>query len=183
MIFGAGGQTGSGGVTAATAAGKWGIGVDQDEYFTTFDGGDAPGSEYLASSAIKRVDYGVFFQILQAIKGEFAGGIYVLTAENGGITYAPFHDADVPEDVPPRSWRRPARASPTAPSRPGSTRPPASRSSNRSHRRAGAADHAAPARRDHPRSEGHERRQASRSSRSGASPSGSPASSPTRTST
>ena len=43
MIFGAGGQTGSGGVEAATEQGVWGIGVDQDEYFTTFDGGDAPG--------------------------------------------------------------------------------------------------------------------------------------------
>ena len=92
----------------------WGIGVDQDEYFTTFNGGDAPGSEYLASSAIKRVDYGVFFQILQAIKGEFAGGIFVLTAENGGITYAPFHDADIPEDVAHAPRGDPARASPTA---------------------------------------------------------------------
>ena len=44
VIFGAGGKTGSGGVVeAATTAGKWGIGVDQDEYFTTFDGGDGPG--------------------------------------------------------------------------------------------------------------------------------------------
>ena len=99
VIFGAGGQTGSGGVTAAAGQGVWGIGVDQDEYFTTFNGGSAPGSEYLASSAIKRVDYGVFFQILQALKGEFEGGFFALTAENGGITYAPFHDADIPDDV------------------------------------------------------------------------------------
>ena len=49
MIFGAGGKTGSGGVVEATSQGKWGIGVDQDEYFTTFNGGDAPGSEFLAS--------------------------------------------------------------------------------------------------------------------------------------
>jgi basic membrane protein A and related proteins len=99
VIFGAGGQTGSGGVTAATAAGKWGIGVDQDEYFTTFNGGSAPGSEFLASSAVKRVDYGVFTQIVNAIAGEFEGGFFALTAENGGITYAPFHDADIPDDV------------------------------------------------------------------------------------
>ena len=42
VIFGAGGKTGSGGVAAATAQGVWGIGVDQDEYFSTFNGGDAP---------------------------------------------------------------------------------------------------------------------------------------------
>ena len=97
VIFGAGGKTGSAGVVEATSQGLWGIGVDQDEYFSTFDGGEAPGSEYLASSAMKRVDLGVFLKILDAIKGEFAGGIFGLTAANGGITYAPFHDADIPE--------------------------------------------------------------------------------------
>jgi basic membrane lipoprotein Med (substrate-binding protein (PBP1-ABC) superfamily) len=99
VIFGAGGLTGSGGVQAAAQQGVWGIGVDQDEYFSTFDGGSAPGSEYLASSAVKRVDLGVFTQIVNVLKGEFEGGIFGLTAENGGITYAPFHDADVPQEA------------------------------------------------------------------------------------
>ena len=99
VIFGAGGPTGSGGVSAATAQGVWGIGVDQDEYFTTFDGGDAPGSDKLATSAVKRVDYGVFAQILNVLEGDFEGGLFILTAENGGIGYAPFHDADIPEDI------------------------------------------------------------------------------------
>ena len=99
VIFGAGGKTGSAGVVEATSQGLWGIGVDQDEYFSTFDEGAAPGSEYLATSAMKRVDLGVFLKILDAINGEFAGGIFGLTAENGGITYAPFHDADIPEDA------------------------------------------------------------------------------------
>ena len=99
VIFGAGGPTGSGGVSAATAQGVWGIGVDQDEYFTTFDGGAAPGSDKLATSAIKRVDYGVFAQILNVLEEDFEGGIFILTAENGGIGYAPFHDADIPEEV------------------------------------------------------------------------------------
>ena len=49
-----------GGVKAAAEAGVWAIGVDQDEYFTTFAGGTAPGSEFLASSAIKRVDLVTF---------------------------------------------------------------------------------------------------------------------------
>jgi basic membrane lipoprotein Med (substrate-binding protein (PBP1-ABC) superfamily) len=99
VIFGAGGKTGSGGVAAATAQGVWGIGVDQDEYFTTFNSGDAPGADKLASSAIKRVDLGVFVQIVNVLKGEFEGGLFALTAANGGITYAPFHDADIPDDV------------------------------------------------------------------------------------
>ena len=99
VIFGAGGLTGSGGVSAATQQGVWGIGVDQDEYFSTFDGGSAPGAEYLATSAVKRVDFAVFAQIVNALKGEFTGGIFTLSAANGGITYAPPHDADIPDDV------------------------------------------------------------------------------------
>lgn len=101
VIFGAGGQTGSGGVAAATADGVFGIGVDQDEYFSTFDEGEAPGSDKLVSSAVKRVDLGVFLQIVAALEGEFGadGGFFALTAANGGITYAPFHDADVPDEV------------------------------------------------------------------------------------
>ena len=69
VIFGAGGQTGSGGIAAAAEQGVWAIGVDQDEYFTTFNGGDAPGSEYLATSAVKRVDLAVFRNIVEALKG------------------------------------------------------------------------------------------------------------------
>jgi len=97
VIFGAGGPTGSGAVKAAAEAGAWGIGVDQDEYWTTFAGGTAPGSEYLATSAMKRVDLAVFRNIASAIDGSFAGGMYILTAANNGITYAPFHDAMIPD--------------------------------------------------------------------------------------
>jgi basic membrane protein A len=99
VIFGAGGKTGSSAVQKATQAGLWGIGVDQDEYFSTFQGGDAPGSDHLATSAVKRVDLGVFTEIVAILDGSFEGGVFALTAANGGITYAPFHDADIPDDV------------------------------------------------------------------------------------
>jgi basic membrane protein A len=99
VIFGAGGKTGSGGVQAAATKGVWGIGVDQDEYFSTFDGGKAPGAKFLASSAVKRVDLGVFNEIVKILDGSFQGGLYALTTANGGITYAPFHDADIPAAV------------------------------------------------------------------------------------
>ena len=99
MIFGAGGQTGSGGIAAAAEAGVWAIGVDQDEYFTTFAGGTAPGSEFLASSAIKRVDLATFRLIADAVQDQFEAGLVVGTAANDLITYAPAHDADVPADV------------------------------------------------------------------------------------
>jgi basic membrane protein A and related proteins len=99
VIFGAGGQTGSGGISAAAEQGVWAIGVDQDEYFTTFNGGERAGSEYLATSAIKRVDLAVFRNIVAALQDEFEGGVYQLEAANDGITYAPFHDAELPEEA------------------------------------------------------------------------------------
>ena len=99
VIFGAGGQTGSGGVAAAAEQGVWGIGVDQDEYFTTFNSGEAPGSDKLATSAVKRVDLAVFRNIVASMTDEFTGGLYTLEAENDGITYAPFHDAELPEEA------------------------------------------------------------------------------------
>ncbi len=99
VIFGAGGKTGSGGIQAAAEQGKWAIGVDQDEYFTTFNSGAAPGAEWLATSAVKRVDLGVLNNIIGSLDGSWAGGIYTLSAENEGITFAPPHDAPVPADV------------------------------------------------------------------------------------
>jgi basic membrane protein A len=99
VIFGAGGQTGSGAIAAAAEQGKWAIGVDQDEYFTTFNSGDTPGADRLATSAVKRVDLAVFRNIVASLKDEFEGGLYTLEAENDGITYAPFHDAELPEEA------------------------------------------------------------------------------------
>ena len=99
VIFGAGGPTGSGGVKAAAEAGVWAIGVDQDEYFTTFAGGTAPGSEFLASSAVKRVDLAVMRLIGAAVAESFEGGPFFGTAANSMITYAPFHDAVIPTEV------------------------------------------------------------------------------------
>ena len=102
VVFGAGGQTGSGGVQAAVEEGAWGIGVDQDEYFTTFKGGSGQGADKLATSAIKRVDLGVFENIAAAIEDTFKPGVFTLDAANDGITYAPFHDADIPEEAAAR---------------------------------------------------------------------------------
>ncbi|MBK8024889.1 MAG: BMP family ABC transporter substrate-binding protein [Chloroflexi bacterium] len=101
VIFGAGGETGSGGILRAAQMDAKVIGVDQDEYNTTFGSGDTPGAENLISSALKRVDNGVYLMIEAAVNGEPfpADSIFTLTVENGGIDFAPPHDAEVPEDV------------------------------------------------------------------------------------
>ncbi|HKP51698.1 MAG TPA: BMP family ABC transporter substrate-binding protein [Chloroflexia bacterium] len=101
VIFGAGGQTGSGAIQAAAQAGVWVIGVDQDEYVTTFQRGAAPGSDKILSSAGKRVDNAVFSAIKSAQDGSFAGGTQLYDAASQGVGLAPFHDADasIPAEV------------------------------------------------------------------------------------
>ncbi len=99
VVFGAAGDTGTGATKIAAAMGAYVIGVDQDEYYTTFSGGAAANSSRLATSAIKRVDLGVFLTIAAMGNGEVEGGGLLLDAANGGVTYAPFHEADVSAEV------------------------------------------------------------------------------------
>lgn len=102
VIFGAGGSTGTGGIQFAAAEDVYVIGVDQDEYFTSFGGGETPGAEYLISSALKAVDVGVYDMLQALVTGEIewmGGGLYLLEAANDGVAFAPPHDADVPEEV------------------------------------------------------------------------------------
>ncbi|NWF71238.1 MAG: BMP family ABC transporter substrate-binding protein [Chloroflexi bacterium] len=106
VVFGAGGPTGSGAIVFGASVGVWVIGVDQDEYFTTFGGGETPGADRLITSAVKRVDNGVYHLLGVAAAGETAnwpaGSSYVLEVANDGITFAPAHDAAVPSEVTER---------------------------------------------------------------------------------
>jgi hypothetical protein len=102
VIFGAGGPTGTGGIKEAAQQGVLVIGVDQDEFLTSFGNGDAPGAENLISSAVKRVDQAVFLAIEALANGGegFPGGSnLILSASNDGVGFAEPHDADVPEEV------------------------------------------------------------------------------------
>lgn len=103
VIFGAGGPTGSGAIAEAAKSGVYVIGVDQDEYFTTFGEGETEGAEYLITSAQKRVDVGVYSMVEALVNGDMdsfpGGGIFILDVANGGITFAPAHDAEVSEEI------------------------------------------------------------------------------------
>lgn len=99
VIFGAGGPTGTGGIVAAAQQGIFVIGVDQDEYVTSFGGGETPGSEYIISSAIKRVDQGVYDMVAALahddMEGFPGGGIYLMDVALNGVGLAEKHDADI----------------------------------------------------------------------------------------
>jgi basic membrane protein A len=90
-IFGCGGKTGNGAVTSAAQAGKYGIGVDTDQYLTLPEA--AP---RMLSSAMKMITPGVYDLIKLSNDGALPAGNYF-----GAAGYAPYHDLDgeVPADV------------------------------------------------------------------------------------
>jgi basic membrane lipoprotein Med (substrate-binding protein (PBP1-ABC) superfamily) len=103
VIFGAGGPTGSGAIAEAAKQGVYVIGVDQDEYLTTFGAGETEGAEFIISSAQKRVDQGVYDMVAALAEGDFeafpGGQNYLLDAELEGVGFAPKHDADVSDEI------------------------------------------------------------------------------------
>ncbi|HLA43073.1 MAG TPA: BMP family ABC transporter substrate-binding protein [Aggregatilineales bacterium] len=87
IIFGAGGNTGNGGILAAHDADLMAIGVDVDQYFSYPE--IAPS---LLTSAAKNMDIAVENAVRDFLNGELQSGIRVATLENGGVGLAPFHD-------------------------------------------------------------------------------------------
>jgi basic membrane lipoprotein Med (substrate-binding protein (PBP1-ABC) superfamily) len=102
VLFGGGGPTGSGAIAFAAAEGVWVIGVDQDEYFTTFGEGESPGADRIISSGVKRVDVGVYDMVTALATGDmeaFPGGQnYILDVANGGMTFAGPNEAEIPAE-------------------------------------------------------------------------------------
>lgn len=99
VIFGVGGGTGAGAIKAAALADTSVIGVDLDQYYTTFGGGKETGVNRLVTSAIKRINLGLFLSLAALLVDDVTGGELVLDAANGGVTYADFHEYDIPSNI------------------------------------------------------------------------------------
>lgn len=99
VVYGPAGLTGAGAISAAADAGAWVIGVDQDQYYTTFEGGRRAAADRIVTSSVKRVDLGVFLALADFVTGTFEGGPRVLEVADDGVAYAPAHDAPVPHGV------------------------------------------------------------------------------------
>lgn len=103
VIFGAAGATGSGAILAAAQQGVYVIGVDQNEYFTTFEGGTVAGAEYIISSAMKLVNIGIHETVSALLEERQetlkANRSYFLGSAEGVIEFAGPHDADIPEEL------------------------------------------------------------------------------------
>jgi ABC-type uncharacterized transport system permease subunit/basic membrane lipoprotein Med (substrate-binding protein (PBP1-ABC) superfamily) len=95
VLFAAAGLSGSAAIRCAAQEGLWVIGVDQDQWATTFEGGAVPGADRLLTSAVKRVDQAVYTAVTQAVAGKLHGGVVRFNLANGGVGLAPYHAADV----------------------------------------------------------------------------------------
>jgi basic membrane protein A len=77
VIFAVAGPCGLGALDAAKQAGKYGVGVDVDQSYL---------GPYILTSAVKRVDNGVFLAIKGAESGQFkGGGNLVFNLKNNGV--------------------------------------------------------------------------------------------------
>lgn len=101
VIFAAAGSSGAGALRTAAQQGAWVIGVDQDQWTTTFQSGAVPGAERLLTSAVKRVDQVVYASVTRAIRGKLPAGTLTFDLSNDGVGLAPYHLADtaVPSEV------------------------------------------------------------------------------------
>ena len=96
VIFGVGGNTGNGGLLAASEKSLMAIGVDVDQYNTYPEVKGA-----LISSAQKNVDTAVYNYLKSISDGSVKAGVNTATLQNGGVGLAPFHDWDskIPQAV------------------------------------------------------------------------------------
>lgn len=92
IIFHAAGAAGDGLIEAAKELDKWAIGVDRDQNYMAPDN--------VLTSAMKRVDVGVYRIAEDIVNGEFPGGETVVYGlEEEGVDIAPTSDKHVPEEI------------------------------------------------------------------------------------
>src|ERR671935_313755 len=83
VVFNVAGPCGLGALDAAKERGRWGIGVDVDQSFL---------GTHILTSAVKRVDVGIFLAVKGAKtgKGYKGGGDLVFNLKNGGVSLGKF---------------------------------------------------------------------------------------------
>lgn len=92
IIFSAAGNVGSGAIEAAREKNKYAIGVDMDQ--------NSLAPQNVITSAMKRVDIGVYDVIEKAVKNELKGGqVIVYGLKEGGVSIAPTTNLNVPQDI------------------------------------------------------------------------------------
>ncbi len=93
VVFGVAGPCGLGALDAAKEAGRWAVGVDVDQSFL---------GSYILTSAVKRVDVGIFLAVKGAKsgKGYKGGGDLVFNLKNQGVALGKIS----PKAKIPKAW-------------------------------------------------------------------------------
>ena len=99
VIFPVAGAAGDGALLAAVNAGKWAIGVDVDQWVTTFNNGLVSGSDKLLTSVLKRMDIAVVESVQDLLAETFTSGMVSYGLAENGVGLAPYHGAD--GEIPP----------------------------------------------------------------------------------
>jgi len=97
VVFNAAGASGSAAIRSSAQQGAWVIGVDLDEYPSTFRGGKVPNANRLLGSVIMRTDRQSYETIERIVRGDFKPGSFVLGVAQGSIEFLPS-----PENAHPR---------------------------------------------------------------------------------
>jgi len=97
VIFGVGSETGNGSLLKAKELGKWGIGVDVDQYISFPEV-----SDILLSCAMKGLDNAIYAVAKSFVDKTFSGGgVYIGKLANEGVGLAPYHDYEnhIPDSI------------------------------------------------------------------------------------
>ena len=99
VIFAAAGYTGAGALAAAKEQGKWGIGVDADQYYTLPEARDC-----LLTSCLKKMDNAVYALVQNVLTDRFrGGGVMTGSLANDQVGLAPYHSLE--KQIPKRIKR------------------------------------------------------------------------------
>ena len=96
VVFSAAGPAGSAALLAAAQEGVWVIGVDTDEFTTTFEGGRAPNAQRLLGSIVMRVDKHAHKALASIAEGRFEPGSHSLGIAEEGVVLIPSPEAAHP---------------------------------------------------------------------------------------
>lgn len=89
VVFSAAGPSGSAAIRRAAQQGAWVIGMDLDEYLSTFRGGRVPNADRLLGSVVIRADRPVYETLERLIHGDLQPGSFVLGVAEEGIEFLP----------------------------------------------------------------------------------------------
>lgn len=94
-------ETGNGALTYATQNGAWAIGVNFDQYYSVFEGGNIPGADKILTSTVKYFDKGIYYAISDLVKGRFTGGYKYYGLKEGAVGLASYHETSnlIPNEV------------------------------------------------------------------------------------